>query len=65
MEDAITVARFLIEDNNEDWVLFDENRTNSVTIIKSVFKNLIKNYSLFGEEESKKLLGEMAHVIAS
>ena len=62
LEDAIAVARFLIEDNSEDWVQFDENKSNSITIIKSVFNHLIKNYTLFDEVETNNLMSELSHV---
>ena len=50
-EDSILLARYLVEENQEDWVIFDENRANSVKIVKSVFKNLIKSYELFSKDE--------------
>lgn len=46
-EDALLVARYLIEENSEDWVYFDENETREISIVKSIFKNLIKSYKLF------------------
>jgi hypothetical protein len=31
----------MVEDNTEENIFFDENRTNDVFIIKSVFKKMI------------------------
>jgi hypothetical protein len=52
------VARYMIEDNNQDWLMIDESATNSVKIIKSVFKTLIKPYRLFDEKETRSIIGE-------
>lgn len=49
-----------MEDNSEDFIVFDESQTNSIGIIKSVIKKVIGKYELFGEEE----LVEVKHQIA-
>ena len=53
------MARYLIEDNTEDTVEFNENKKNSVTIIKSVLKNMIGKYTLFTLDEKAILKKEI------
>ena len=53
------MARYLIEDNTEDTVEFNENKKNSVTIIKSVLKNMIGKYPLFTLDEKEILKKEI------
>lgn len=45
------VSRFLIEDNTDDYIIVDENRTQDTTIIRDVFKKLVNKYVLFTSEE--------------
>jgi transcription antitermination factor NusG len=54
-EDSILVARYLIEENNEDHVEFDLDRTNKLHIVKSIFKNLVGNYKILDVEEEATL----------
>ena len=50
-EDALLVARYLIESNNEDYQQVDENKTQSIGIIKEIFKKLVSKYKLLNAEE--------------
>lgn len=49
-DDALLVARYLIEDNNEETIIVDENRTQDLAIIKDVFKKFVNKYELFSLE---------------
>lgn len=52
----------MIEDNSEDKILFDENRTNDITVVKTVFKNLIGKYNVFTIQEELILYAEISKV---
>lgn len=54
------VARYLIEDNNKDMIILDLNATNSVVIVKSIFKKLIGKYEIFTKEEEDELYKSIA-----
>ena len=40
-DEVIKLSRYLVEDNNEDFLIYDINNSNNVEIIRSIFKNLI------------------------
>jgi hypothetical protein len=50
-DDRIILARYLVEDNTKDYVIFNQDETANINIIKSVFKKLIGPYKLFDEKE--------------
>ncbi|CAD8121289.1 unnamed protein product [Paramecium sonneborni] len=54
-KERILVARYLIEDNTEDYILFNQLNSNSVSIIKSVLKQLLGKYQLFSKQEKQNL----------
>jgi len=56
------VARYLIEDNTEDHIEFDLDRTNKMHIVKSIFKNLVGNFKIITIEEEQKLRKETVEV---
>lgn len=43
---ALLIARYLVEDNQDDFIMFDVNRSNNVRMVKDVFKKLIGKYEL-------------------
>lgn len=43
-ENAIMVARYLIEDNEAEKITFDMNITNSISVVKSAMRHLLDNY---------------------
>ena len=57
------VARYLIENNNSEFVDFHMELTTDTEVFKSTLKNLIKELRSFKEEESKRLHEEILKVI--
>jgi len=49
------LARFLIEDNNYEYLELDLENFNDIAVVKSIFKTLIGQYSLMEEEEEKRI----------
>lgn len=49
-QNAMLLARYLVEDNNERFVEFNEKATISVDIFKSVLRTIVGNYKLLSEE---------------
>ncbi|CAD8210177.1 unnamed protein product [Paramecium pentaurelia] len=54
-KERLLVARYLIEDNTQDYVLHNLLNSNSITIIKSVFKQLLGKYQLFSKQEKQNI----------
>jgi hypothetical protein len=45
------LARYLVEDNAEEYVTYDEQLKADRNIIKSVFKKLVGRYQLYTDDE--------------
>ena len=56
------MARYTIEDNSEDKIQFDENRSNDLSVVKTVFRNLIGKYEIFTRDQELKLYEDIAKV---
>ncbi|CAD8209978.1 unnamed protein product [Paramecium octaurelia] len=54
-KERLLVARYLIEDNTQDYVLHNLMNSNSINIIKSVFKQLLGKYQLFSKQEKSNI----------
>ena len=46
-KNSLLVSRYIIEENEDDLVIFNSDLKNNNLIIKSVFKKLMGNYNLF------------------
>jgi hypothetical protein len=46
-EDAKTLARYLVEDSQNDYVYCDPANENLRTVVKSIIKNVIGDYEVF------------------
>jgi len=62
-EDTILTARYLIEDNENEYVFYDENIKSDLTIVKSILKKLIGNLPAWDEAEIRKLHDEITDVL--
>eukprot|EP01016_Furgasonia_blochmanni_P001091 TRINITY_DN10394_c0_g1_i4.p1 TRINITY_DN10394_c0_g1~~TRINITY_DN10394_c0_g1_i4.p1 ORF type:complete len:325 (-),score=72.68 TRINITY_DN10394_c0_g1_i4:39-1013(-) len=59
----LLVSRYLVEDNQEDYVMLDEEKTLEIGIVKSVFKNLLGNYTILDEHSEDALFQEITTVL--
>lgn len=59
MKARTLLARYLVEDNSEDFVHFDECVATDLTIIRSVLKKCLGGYSLLEESEEERLRAEV------
>ncbi|CAD8151382.1 unnamed protein product [Paramecium pentaurelia] len=50
------LSRYLVEDNSEDYLIYDQDRTNQTTIIKSVMKKIVGKYEILDNEEEQSIL---------
>jgi hypothetical protein len=48
--DIENLARYLIEDNSEDLVLYDENLSLGISIVKSIFRKMLNAYEIKDSE---------------
>ncbi|CAD8066733.1 unnamed protein product [Paramecium primaurelia] len=53
--EKLLVARYLVEDNTQDYVLHSLKNSNSISIIKSVLKQLLGKYELFSISEKQNI----------
>ena len=53
-EDGKTLARFLIEDSENDYVYCDPQNENLRTVVKSIIKNVIGDYDVFEDPDKIK-----------
>lgn len=53
-ENAQTLGRYLVEDNKEDKIVFDEERMGQKEVIKSLFKKVIGNYRMLNQTEDEQ-----------
>ncbi len=57
------IARYLVEDNNQDYIIFNVNATNSLLIVKTIFKTLIGKYKILTEAEEQELFENIKEVL--
>lgn len=56
------MARYLVEPNEEEYLLFDLNREQEMVIIKSVFRKLVGYYTPLEEEDERIMNDEVGEV---
>lgn len=61
-EECRLVARYMIEDNDEIMVEYDENVSNSLPVIRSILKNFLCNYKILSDMEKKEAVNRLAKV---
>lgn len=59
-EEVLPLARYLIEDNQDDFVNFDQENQNNCNVITSVFRTLVGPVHLLTDEQQEKLFNEMS-----
>lgn len=60
-EEALLVARYLVEENTDPYVFYRSEAEAPVPRIRSIFKNLVGNYSILPEFQEKQFWHEIAH----
>jgi hypothetical protein len=53
------IARYLVEDNQEDFIAYDEQLSNEVEIVRCVIKKLIGRYDLFEPTEEEQIRSQL------
>jgi len=59
---AILLARFIVEPQDEETIVFDQNRSQDLSIVKNVFKKLVGNYKLLDEDEEREIVEELGEI---
>lgn len=62
-DQALLLARYLIEDNSDEFVEFNIEQTESLMRVSSVFNKVVKNYKIFSLEEELKYKNEIIPII--
>ena len=58
-DEAYTLARYLVEDSNNQYVYCDENNEIERSIIKSIIKAVVGDYEIYDEEKRAKVEFEL------
>lgn len=61
-KNLLLVSRYLVENNEESYVILDYNKTSETLIIKSIFKKLVGNYTLLSQNEEKLIYEKISTV---
>lgn len=61
---ALLISRFLIEDNNDDYIIYFDSQKCDLKTITSRFKWLIQKYNITTAEQDKKMHKNLVRVIA-
>ena len=62
-EAALLVARYVIESNDEENLIFDENTTNDIQVVESILKKMIGPLPNWDTEASNRLNEEVCLVL--
>jgi hypothetical protein len=61
-EDALLLARYLIEDNDEAYVELNMKRSNKLITVRSILKQVVGQYKIMNYDEEKKIREEISTV---
>ncbi|KRX05716.1 hypothetical protein PPERSA_09856 [Pseudocohnilembus persalinus] len=62
-QDALLVARYLVEDNQNDFYELNYSKSQNLDVIRSIFKNLIGYYKLYSEDEEFEIWENLSKII--
>ena len=62
-DSALMLARYLVEDNDKDFVEFNDQNCQTITIVNSIFFKLLGKYKILSDDEEKRLKLEIIPVI--
>ncbi|CAD8140585.1 unnamed protein product [Paramecium pentaurelia] len=60
VEKMYLLARYMIEDNTQDWVDYDEEATCQLQIVRSIFKQIVGKCKIFTEDEERQYSNEIS-----
>ncbi|CAD8051667.1 unnamed protein product [Paramecium primaurelia] len=63
-DSALLVARYLTEDNSQEFIVYNDQLTQSTTIVRSILQKLIGNYDILTSEIEIKKTKEITQVIS-
>lgn len=58
-EQALLLARYLIEDNSDHYIELDLKHSNKLITVQSIFKKVVGEYKITSYDEEKKLKEEI------
>ena len=64
-EETALTARYLIEDNDSEYLYYDENVKGELVIVKSILKKMIGNLPPWNEDRVRKIHEEVSEVYLS
>jgi len=61
---ALLLARYLVEPRDEETVVLDMNRNQDTSSIKNLLRKLVGNYTLLDEDEAKEMGEDLGEIIS-
>lgn len=63
-DDARLFSRYLTEDNSEEYIYFDGEKSQDIEIIKSVMRKAVGRFEAIGKEEEEEIIRSNCEVIS-
>ena len=61
-EMSLLLSRYLIEDNQEDYVIFNKSLSANNSVVLAIFRKLVGNYKLMEASEEEQLRSTVYNV---
>jgi len=64
-DEILLTARYLVEDNESEYLLYDENAKNDLHIVRSILKKMIGNLPPFDETKTQQMHDDISEIVIS
>mmetsp|Transcript_3740 Transcript_3740/g.3172 ORF Transcript_3740/g.3172 Transcript_3740/m.3172 type:complete len:174 (-) Transcript_3740:277-798(-) len=61
--EILLLSRYLIEENNEEYLYFDENCQNHVSVVKSIIKTILGPIIIYDKEKANRIHDEIMEML--
>jgi len=61
-DEMILMARYIVEDNEEEYLFYDENAKNDLTVVRSILKKVMGNLPLWDHENIKAMHEDIVNI---
>jgi len=62
-EEIVLSARYLVEDNESEYLLYDENAKNDLHVVRSILKKMIGNLPPFNEAQTQQMHDDISEIV--
>ena len=57
------MARYIVEDSDEEFVTYDEELVTKAEVLRSVFRKIVGNYKILDAERDKKVWEDISQIV--